>query len=83
MSDILKNSGKTSADAVTSFFIGSFTVNLILASSLKLIWSMLNVVQLLVNLPLLNLNLPANALYFYNLIGNLAQMNFLPSESMN
>ena len=42
---------------------------------------MLNVVQLLVSLPLLNLNFPANAVYFYNLIGDLAQMNFVPSQA--
>ena len=44
---------------------------------------MLNVVQLLVSLPLLSLSFPSNALFFYNLIGDLAQMNFLPSQKVN
>jgi len=57
------------------------------ATSLYLLWGLINTLQIIVNLPLLNINFPANAMYlrdfnknrfFYGLLVDLSNINVLP-----
>ena len=43
---------------------------------------MINVMQIIVSLPLLNLQFPANALLFYNFIVGIANFNIIPTDQL-
>ena len=43
-----------------------------------MLWGMINVMQIIVNMPLLNVNFPANALLFYSFIVNISNFNIIP-----
>ena len=58
-------------------------INIVLAASFQLLWGMLNVIQLIVSMPLINVSFPANTSMFYSLIMNMAQFNLLPSVQIN
>jgi hypothetical protein len=57
----------------------NFVLNFFLQAALSQLWSMVNTQQIIVMMPLFNLNLPANAGIFYAFIMNLASFNFLPT----
>jgi len=43
-----------------------------------MLWGMINTVQLIVYMPLMNVNFPPNAVLFYSLVANVAQFNIVP-----
>ena len=57
--------------------------NIALSASLQMLWSMINVIQLIVKLPLLNINFPQNAAFFYNLITEISSFNLIPTDKIN
>ena len=61
----------------------SFAINIIMAASFQLLWGMLNVIQLIINMPLLNVDFPSNTVFFYNFLMTMAQFNILPSNTIN
>ena len=69
---MLVSKGQAAATSMSVFFYGSFALNILMAASFQLLWGMLNVIQLIINMPLLNVNFPSNAVFFYNLIMTLA-----------
>jgi hypothetical protein len=48
-----------------------------------MLWSIINVIQLIVNLPLLNLTFPSNAVKFYSFLTDLANFDVIPSTWVN
>ena len=52
-------SGASTASKVTALI--NTAVNIILSSSMQLLWSMVNTLQVIVHLPLLNIRFPQNA----------------------
>lgn len=48
-----------------------------------MLWSIINVIQLIVNLPLLNLSFPSNAVKFYSFLTDLANFDVIPSTWVN
>lgn len=61
---------------------GSMAVNMVMAASLSLLWGMINVLQLIINMPLMNVSFPVNSIFFYNLLMAMANFNILPSSSI-
>jgi hypothetical protein len=59
---------------------GNFVMNFFLTAGLSQLWSMINTQQIIVMMPLFNLNLPANAGMFFGFIMNLASFNLLPTD---
>ena len=57
--------------------------NVAMSASLQMLWSMINVIQLIVKLPLLNVNFPQNAASFYNLITQMSSFNLIPTDKIN
>jgi hypothetical protein len=45
---------------------------------MSLLWSLINVMQLIVNLPLLNVQFPANAVKFYSFLDQMANFDLIP-----
>lgn len=58
--------------------IGSnLILNMLASVSLSYLWSYVNSLQLIANLPLFGLNIPANMLYVFSLISGSLEFNFL------
>jgi hypothetical protein len=75
---------KTLAKQATTV-VGAATMvaNLAMSVSLQLHWALLNVMQLLLIMPLINVNFPVNAATFYGYLIDIANFDILPIESIN
>jgi hypothetical protein len=60
--------------------LATFALNLLMTASLQLLWGLLNVMQLILVMPLLNLTFTMNAVTFYKCLSDIANFDFLPSE---
>jgi hypothetical protein len=47
-----------------------------------MLWGMINVMQIIVHMPLLNVQLPENAMLFYSLIIDISSFNLIPDSWM-
>ncbi len=65
-----------------SIVIGTFITNLLLSTSINLLWGMINALQIIGNMPNFYLYIPANVLDFYEFINNLQSFNFLPTDQI-
>jgi hypothetical protein len=45
-----------------------------------MLWGTVNVMQLVIKMPLLNITFPQNAATFYNFISSVASFNLLPTD---
>lgn len=45
-----------------------------------MLWGMINVMQIIVHMPLLNVYFPANATFFYKLIIDIAGFDIIPAD---
>lgn len=59
---------------------GNFAFNLVAASSLNYLWSMINAQQIVVLCPLLKVNLPANATMMFNTLLGIASFDIIPTD---
>jgi hypothetical protein len=50
---------------------------------LQALWGLVNVMQLIVQLPLLNLDFPLNTVTFYTILQDISSFNFLPTDKLN
>ena len=66
----------------TVLTLGSAAINVILSASLSLLWTIINVMQLLVILPLIDVNYPANALIFNQIFISIASFEIIPVGGM-
>ncbi len=53
------------------------------AASLQYLWGMINVLQIIVHMPLINLAFPLAGLNLYSFIVSFSQFNILPTEWLN
>ena len=47
-----------------------------------MLWGLVNVMQLIVNMPLLNIKFPQNAAMFYTFINDIASFNLIPVDKI-
>eukprot|EP00347_Sterkiella_histriomuscorum_P019592 403341040 len=78
----LTSNGGSGAGALSSMMYGSMAMNVVMAASLSLLWGMINVLQLIINMPLMNVDFPMNAIYFYTLLMDMANFDLLPSQEV-
>lgn len=57
-------------------------LNFFLASSLAVLWGLLNSLQLIVHLPLFAISIPENVKRYYVVLYDLATFDIVPSESI-
>jgi hypothetical protein len=57
---------------------GAFLLNFFLTAALSQLWALINTQQIIVMMPLFNVNLPANAAECFGFIMTLASFNLLP-----
>ena len=54
------DNAEVSQNSMNAFVIGKMILNFVLSASLNLLWSLLNSLQIIVALPLMNINMPYN-----------------------
>ncbi|TNV87552.1 hypothetical protein FGO68_gene2096 [Halteria grandinella] len=79
---LLQRQSQSIKAGATAFVMSNMVLNVVLASSLQYLWGMINVMQLIVHMPLMNLVFPANAVLFYNFIIDISNFDILPVDSM-
>ncbi len=62
---------------------GNLAINIAMSASLQMLWGMINVMQLIVKMPLMNVTFPANAVTFYTFISDIASFDLLPMDKIN
>ena len=45
-----------------------------------MLWGMINVMQIIVNMPLFNINFPSNAVFFYSFLVDISNFNLIPQS---
>jgi len=55
---MLMSSGPSTRGAMSTMMYGNLAVNLIMSASLQMLWGMINVLQLIVKMPLMNIVFP-------------------------
>ena len=59
-----------------------FSPNLLLSTSINLLWGMINALQIIGSLSSFNLYIPANVIDFYGFINNIQTFNFIPTDKI-
>ena len=72
----------SSSIMTTVLILSTAAINLILNVSLSLLWALINVMQLLVCLPLVDVNYPANSLIFNKIFISIANFEIIPVGGM-
>jgi len=73
----LDAAGAILSNTMNVLLYGSIAFNVLANTSLQLVWSMINTLQLIVHLPLFSVVHPSNALYFYTLLMGVANVFIL------
>lgn len=71
-----KNIGNSAA-------LSNLIVQIVLSSSLALLWGLINILQMVVHFPLLNVTIPQNAKVFYEALQSLANFDLLPKDEIS
>jgi hypothetical protein len=58
-------------------------VNIAMSASLQMLWAMVNVMQLIVKFPLLNVSFPQNAATFYTFINDISNFDLIPTDKID
>ena len=65
---------------MSSVAVLNVVTNLLMASSLQLLWKMLASIQLIVHLPLFSVAFPPNARYVFSMVIDLANFKIIPVD---
>lgn len=76
----LSSATSTAGAAGNTIVVGNVVVNLFLSGSLSLLWGMINALQIIANIPLLQVMMPANAKSFYTFIINIANFKIIDTD---
>jgi hypothetical protein len=49
---------------------------------LQMLWGMINVMQIIVHMPMLNVQFPSNAVMFYSFIIDISNFDIIPTEKI-
>ena len=79
---MLQNVGPAAKSSLNAFMMSNFAIQLFMAASLQTLWGMINVMQIIVHMPLLNVQFPENAMFFYSLIIDISSFNLIPDSWM-
>eukprot|EP00347_Sterkiella_histriomuscorum_P005584 403356052 len=77
---IYANNGISLSLSIDIFIFSNLLLNLFLSTSLQYLWGMINQIQIITHLPLNNINIPANAKYFFTIFIGICNFDILPSD---
>ncbi|TNV85964.1 hypothetical protein FGO68_gene16628 [Halteria grandinella] len=78
-----KQLGDSASLGLKSILYANFGMNMVMAASMQLLWSLINSLQLLVRTPLMNLNFPSQIKVFFNSFVMVTNFDILPSQELN
>lgn len=58
-------------------------LSVLLGVSMKRLWMLMNTIQILCNIPLLSIALPANALFTFQSLIEISKLNFIPKDTFD
>ena len=70
------------AQSSTALMGSSFAINILLASSLSLLWGLVNSLQIVAFFMLLNIQFPMNATIWYRTTYEMANLDLIPTEDI-
>mmetsp|Transcript_39890 Transcript_39890/g.29426 ORF Transcript_39890/g.29426 Transcript_39890/m.29426 type:complete len:103 (+) Transcript_39890:99-407(+) len=79
---VFDSSGDSIDGGMKTVVIGNAILNIVLSSSLSLLWGMINALQIIVNIPLFTISFPANAKMFYSFIVSIATFDIIPMDKI-
>ncbi|TNV84750.1 hypothetical protein FGO68_gene5840 [Halteria grandinella] len=74
----LNDMGEQASATLKTVMLGNLALNILMAASLQYLWGMINVLQIIVHLPLLNLIFPDMTKFVFSLIVEISQFDILP-----
>lgn len=77
------DSKAAASGSTTAVVASTMAANIAMSSSLQLLWGLVNVMQLLLVMPLLNVKFPINVATFYSFIISIASFDLLPTPTIN
>lgn len=80
MKNLIEDSSSAVESSTYAFLASNFILQIVLSSSLNLIWSMMNTLQIIVYMPLMHLSMPDNAYITSLIFLNLANFDIFPSK---
>ena len=69
-------------DVATGVTTTNFVINVILASSLSLLWGLINSLQLKTHFPLANIRYPLNAAIWYSILYEVATFDIVSTDEI-
>lgn len=78
----MEENAKEIGGSASMFASGSFVINIVLASSLSLLWGLINALQLLTHFPFFNIRWPNNANTYYGALYELANLDMIPTDDI-
>jgi len=66
-----------------SLFAGNYVISLLLSASMNMLWSLLNSLQIIVTMPLLNLQFPFHSEYISSILNDVANIKVLKVNWVN
>lgn len=81
--EMMMSASSSSISVMKVFLAGNFIINVFLSMSMNLLWSLLNTLQIIVALPLVNINFPYNAFFLSQALNKIANFAMIPMEGFN
>ena len=78
--DFLIESSNAIQSSGNAFVLSTFMLNFALSTSMNLLWSMLNTLQVIVHLPLVHIAMPQNVYALSKIIASIACFDIVPTE---
>lgn len=76
----LQSSAGSAETGSKAMVFSNFLINLALSSSLNLLWSMVNTLQIIVHMPLMNIAMPLNAYVVSKILVSVASFDVIPTD---
>ena len=77
---LMISSSKRATTSLMGFAIGNLALQIFLKISLKLFWKMMAILQIIVNLPLLNIPIPANVVIMFKSMIAISQFEIMGKD---
>jgi hypothetical protein len=81
LADLEKHFGYLKVGINTILF-GNLLLNIVLSSSLQMLWGTINTLQLIILVTLFNLSYPENAMFTFKLISQITRFNIIPVDQI-
>ena len=73
---------KATEEAIEGMVIGNFLIATFVSFSLNYLWGLINALQMIVYLPLFNINFPANINMFNSILISVATFDIIPKVEL-